>query len=74
MAFLSAVDARTSVARPAPHPFYNLMRVQRDLFGQSKAALVVTDKRDGPDSNTVLAGDARIAWGGIWNVQAQAGG
>jgi hypothetical protein len=71
VAFLSAVDSGYLSAAGA-HPFYNLMRVQRDLFGQSKAALVVTDKRDGPDSNTVLAGDARVAWGGIWNVQAQA--
>jgi len=73
VAFLSAVDSGTLSRSGDAHPFYNLMRVQRDLFGQSKAALVVTDKRDGPDSNTVLAGDARIAWGGIWNVQAQAG-
>jgi hypothetical protein len=71
VALLSAVDSE-SQSRRGSHPVYNLMRVQRDLFGQSKAALVVTDKRDGPDSNLVLAGDTRIAWGGIWNVQAQA--
>jgi hypothetical protein len=70
VAFLSAVDSG-DFSRTDAHPFYNLMRVQRDLFGQSKAALVVTDKRDGPDTNTVIAGDARIAWGGIWNLQAQ---
>jgi uncharacterized protein DUF5916 len=72
VAFLSAVDSG-DLSRTDAHPVYNLMRVQRDIFGQSKAALVVTDKRDGPDSNTVVAGDTRIAWGGIWNVQAQAG-
>lgn len=71
VALLSAVDDERQ-SRTGSYPLYNLMRVQRDLFGQSKAALVVTDKRDGPDSNTVLAGDARIAWGDIWNVQAQA--
>jgi hypothetical protein len=72
LALLSAVDALGQSPGGDAHPRYNLLRVQRDLFGQSKAALVVTDKRDGPDSNTVLAGDTRIAWGGLWNVQAQA--
>ena len=71
LALLSAADSEGQ-SRSGAHPLYNLLRVQRDLFGQSKAALVVTDKRDGPDTNTVLAGDARIAWGGLWNVQAQA--
>jgi hypothetical protein len=72
VALLSAVDSEGQSPRGDTHPRYTLMRVQRDLFGQSKAALVVTDKRDGSDSNLVLAGDARIAWDGIWNVQAQA--
>jgi len=72
VAFLSAVDSG-DLSRADSHPFYNLMRLQRDLFGQGKAALVVTDKRDGPDSNTVLAADARLPWGRIWNMQAQAG-
>jgi hypothetical protein len=72
LALLSAVDGERQSRGGDAHPRYNLMRVQRDLFGQSKAALVVTDRRDGSDSNLVLAGDTRIAWGGIWNVQAQA--
>jgi hypothetical protein len=72
VALLSAVDADEQSHGGGAHPLYNLMRVQRDLFGQSKAALVVTDRRDGPDVNTVVGGDARIAWGHIWNVQAQA--
>jgi hypothetical protein len=72
VALLSAVDSERQSRSRADRPLFNLMRVQRDLFGRSKAALVVTDKRDGPDSNTVLAGDTRIAWGDIWNVQAQA--
>ena len=74
LAFLSAVDAEAQSAGGDHHPRYNVMRVQRDLFGQSKAALVVTDKVDGPDSNRVAAADARFAWGEIWNLQLQAGG
>jgi hypothetical protein len=72
VALLAAVDSEDQSRAGGAHPLYNLMRVQRDLFGQGKAALVVTDKRDGADSNLVLAGDSRLAWGGIWNVQAQA--
>ena len=71
LALLSAVDGALQ-SRTGSHPYYNLMRVQRDLFGQSRAALVVTDKRDGSAFNTVMAADTRIAWGDIWNVQAQA--
>lgn len=74
LAFLSAVDGEAQSAVGDRHPRYNVLRVQRDLFGQSKAALVVTDKVDGPDSNRVAAADARFAWGGTWNVQLQAGG
>jgi hypothetical protein len=70
VALLSAVDAEGQ-SRGDAHPRYNLLRVQRDLFGQSKAALVVTDKVDGADSNRVLAGDARLAFASIWNVQVQ---
>jgi hypothetical protein len=73
VAFLSAVDGEAQSCSGDSHPRYNLVRVQRDLFGQSKAALVVTDKVDGADSNRVLAGDARVAFREIWNVQAQAG-
>ena len=71
VAFLSAVDGEGQSAGGDAHPRYNLLRVQRDLFGQSKAALVVTDKVDGGDSNRVLAGDARLAFASIWNVQLQ---
>lgn len=74
LAFLSAVDGAAQSAGGDRHPRYNVMRVQRDLFGQSKAALVLTDKVDGPDSNRVAAADARIAWGDIWHLQLQAGG
>ena len=73
LAFLSAVDAESQSAGGDHHPRYNVMRVQRDLFGQSKAALVVTDKVDGPDSNRVAAADGRFAWSEIWNLQLQAG-
>jgi hypothetical protein len=73
VAFLSGVDAEGQSASGGAHPRYNLLRVQRDIFGQSKAAIVVTDKVDGASSNRVLAGDARLAFASIWNVQAQAG-
>src|SRR5262245_45748822 len=66
VAFLSGVDAEGQSASGDAHPRYNLLRVQRDIFGQSKAAIVVTDKVDGPNSNRVLAGDARLAFASIW--------
>jgi hypothetical protein len=73
LALLSAADGEAQSRDGDHHPRYTVMRVQRDLFGQSKAALVVTDKQDGPDSNRVVAADARLAWGAIWNLQLQGG-
>jgi hypothetical protein len=73
VAFISAADGQDQSAAGDAYPRYNLLRVQRDVFGQSKAGLVITDKRDSPDSNVVVAGDARIAWGEIWNLAGQVG-
>src|SRR4030095_8974981 len=55
LALLSAVDTTSASEDGDHHPRYNVMRLQRDLFGQSKAALVYTDKVDGAHSNRVLA-------------------
>ncbi len=72
VALLSAVDGREHSRGGRDHPLVNLLRVQRDLGGSSKAALVYTDRIDGDDSNRVAAADARLAFGQLWSVQLQA--
>lgn len=54
-------------------PRFNIVRVQQDIGGQSRAALVYTDRIDGPLSNRVLAGDTRLVWRDIYSLQLQGG-
>jgi hypothetical protein len=67
---LSAVDD-SQVSRSDAHPFVNVLRLQRDLQGQSKLGLVYTDRIDGDDSNRVAGLDTRLAFGEIYTLQLQ---
>jgi hypothetical protein len=71
IAVLSAVDA-ASQSLDGSHPFYNLVRVQRDLGGQSRAGVVYTDRIDGGTSNRVAGADARIVWRTVYALDLQA--
>jgi hypothetical protein len=74
VAYLAAVDDQATSASRTDHPIFNILRVQRDVGGQSKAAFVYTDRIDGDNSNRVAAGDARFAFRDIYSVNVQAGG
>ncbi|MGE0455309.1 MAG: DUF5916 domain-containing protein [Vicinamibacteria bacterium] len=67
---LSAVDD-AEASRNDAHPFVNVLRLQRDLRGQSKLGLVYTDRIDGDDYNRVAGLDTRLAFGGIYTLQLQ---
>lgn len=71
LAFLTALDASSQSKGAAGHPFFGLMRVQRDLGERSKAALVATDREDGADWNRVVAADARLGLGQLWSLRLQ---
>jgi len=71
LASLVALDDRDTSHGGGGHPFFGMLRVQRDLGGQSKAGLVYTDRIDGDDYNRVAGLDARIAFGGVFNLQVQ---
>lgn len=73
IAVLSAVDDPTTSASGVDRPIFNIVRLQRGVRGSSKVGLVYTDRIDGPDSNRVVAGDARLLFGSIHDVQLQAG-
>ena len=60
LALLSAVDARTTSATGDDHRIYNLLRVRRDLGGQSTLGAAYTDKIDGDNYNRVAALDGRF--------------
>lgn len=67
---LSAVDDRAASATTHDSPFYNIVRLQRDLGQQSRAGLVYTDKMDGTRWNRVLGFDGRLVRG-VWGYQGQ---
>jgi len=73
IALLSAVDDVATSASGVDHPVFNIVRLQRNLRGASKAGLAYTDRIDGADSNRVFAADARLQFKSIYDVQLQAG-
>jgi len=73
LAILSAVDDR-GISPAGHYPLFNIVRLQHDLPRASKVGLVYTDRIEGHDSNRVVAGDARLLFKSIYNVQLQAGG
>ncbi|MGE3275042.1 MAG: DUF5916 domain-containing protein [Vicinamibacterales bacterium] len=73
VAMLTAVDDEATSASGHDTPLFNVVRVQRDIGGQSRAALVYTDRIDGDRSNRVVAGDARFVWKDVYSLQLQAG-
>jgi len=74
MAFLSAVDDRSSSVTGADHPVFNILRLQRGLGQASRIGLTYTDKIDGANSNRVVDIDSRLVWAKLWSLQTQAAG
>ncbi|HEX4575510.1 MAG TPA: DUF5916 domain-containing protein, partial [Gemmatimonadales bacterium] len=68
---LVALDDPSASASGTDHPRYAILRVRRDLVGQSTAGLVYTDKGDGDDYNRVAGADARLVFGPIYALRLQ---
>ena len=73
IAFLSAMDDRDASATGS-RPFYNLLRVQKDVGGRSRLGVAYTDKVDGDNYNRVAAIDGRVVLGGSYSATFQLGG
>jgi hypothetical protein len=63
-------DAGTSLTG-TDHPVYNILRIRRDLVGQSTVGLVYTDRIEGGDYNRVAGADARLVFGPIYALALQ---
>ena len=59
IAVLSAVDD-PDATDSGHHPFYNILRLQRDVGASSRLGMVYTDRIEGGDYNRVLGADARL--------------
>jgi hypothetical protein len=55
----------------AERPLYNILRVVRDVGGQSRIGLVYTDKVDADDYNRVIGADARVVFARLYTVRGQ---
>lgn len=71
VAVLSALDSESQSVSGRDHPFYNVLRVQRDIGGASRAGLVYTDRIEGGASNRLVGADARILWRKLYSLELQ---
>lgn len=63
---LSAVDDPSVSPSGRDDAFFNILRLQRDLGGQSRLGMAYTDKVVGNDYNRVADVDSRLVFGGIY--------
>ena len=68
LAHLTALDDR-----PGSDALFNISRLRTDLGGNSVAGITLTDRRLDGHSNTVVAADTRLVFGGFYYFEAQAG-
>ncbi len=60
LAVLSALDSRDASSSGDDHPFFNLLRVRRDISSASTAGFTLTDRTEGDGYNRVAGIDTRI--------------
>ena len=74
VAYLAAIDDEQVSFTRDENPLYNILRVQHDIGGASRAGMVYTNRDDGRYSNQVLGVDGRVVWRSIYSAQFQAAG
>ena len=74
VAVLSALDDREVSSTGDDRPWYNILRLQRDVGAKSRVGLVYTDRVEGGNSNRLAGADARLLFGGIYTLQLQLAG
>lgn len=65
---LSAVDGREVSASGRDRPVFNLVRLLRDVGGQSRIGFAYTDRIEGSDYNRVAQVDGRAVLGGVTSI------
>jgi hypothetical protein len=71
---LSGVDGHLGSRTGTDHPVYNILRLRRDLGGQSTLGFTYTDRVEEGRFNRVGAVDGRLLFGGAWTLVFQGGG
>ncbi|MDX2057248.1 MAG: DUF5916 domain-containing protein [Gemmatimonadales bacterium] len=62
---LTAVDGKEVSLSGHDRPVFNVLRVLKDIGGQSRLGLAYTDRVEGGDYNRVAQVDGRVVFGGI---------
>ncbi len=71
---LSAADDRSLSSSGRDRAFYNILRTQRDLGGQSRLGIAYTDRVVGSDYNRVADLDTRLVFGDVYSLLLQGAG
>lgn len=74
VAVLSAMDDREVSADGQDRPFFNILRLQRDVGAESRVGIVYTDRIEGGDYSRLAGADARLVFRKIYSVQLQLAG
>ena len=72
IAYLSALDEEPSSVTGAGHPLFNVLRVQRDIGGESVIGSTITDKEQGGAYSRLASADSRFTFDKIYSLQLQA--
>ena len=69
---MSALDEEQSSVTGTGHPLFNILRVQRDIGGQSVVGSTFTDKEQGGAYSRLASVDSRLTFDKIYSLQLQA--
>lgn len=69
---ISAVDGKDASLSGTTNPVVNIVRLRRDLGGQSTLGMTYTNRIAGSDYNHVAAVDTRLVFGKLYYFEAQA--
>ncbi len=74
LALLSALDTKAASVSGDDHPFFNLVRIRRDVSTASTAGVTFTDRTEGDRYNRVAGADTRILFAREYSFNAHIAG
>jgi hypothetical protein len=72
VAVATAVDDAAQSTDGTTNPVFDIVRIQRNIGGASRAAIVYTKRLDANYDNHVVDADARLVWNKIYSADLQA--
>ena len=72
--FLSAVDDAAVSATGHDNTYYNIVRLQRDVGGQSRVGAIITDREVGGSFNRLAGADSRLVFADLYSANLQYAG